>query len=185
MGSGNDTTADILAEMRKIGKLDEKSTDKIPRSLMGLGLRTYADRIEAAAKRERESVESDALSVGGFVEAERHRPGNAAAMREALMEIRDICLRVGANISPTSKKYQSRECQTIFACFRKTAAALAAPPRNCDVGTAEEQETRHCAWCHDHGVEGDNKVNCAHPDTSCDLCALRWAQMPYEEGGEE
>jgi hypothetical protein len=57
------------------------------------------------------------------------------------------------------------------------------PRRNCDVGTAEEQQARHCAWCRKHGINGDNKVNCAHPDTSCDLCALRWAQMPYEEGG--
>ena len=48
-----ETMADIVREMRDLGKLDEKSTDKIPRSLMALGLRTYADRIEAAAKRER------------------------------------------------------------------------------------------------------------------------------------
>lgn len=49
-----ETIADIVAEMRNLGKIDEKSPDKIQRSLMGLGLRTYADRIEAAAKREKE-----------------------------------------------------------------------------------------------------------------------------------
>ena len=53
-----ETRADIVREMRKLGELDEKSTDRIPRSLMGLGLRTYADRIEAAAKRERELLRS-------------------------------------------------------------------------------------------------------------------------------
>ena len=47
-----ETIADIVKEMRTLGWLDEKSTDKIPRSLQALGLRTYADRIEAAAKRE-------------------------------------------------------------------------------------------------------------------------------------
>ena len=47
-----ETIADIVKEMRNLGLLDEKSTDKIPRSLQALGLRTYADRIEAAAKRE-------------------------------------------------------------------------------------------------------------------------------------
>ena len=47
-----ETVADIVREMRTLGRLDEKSTDKIPRSLQALGLRTYADRIEAAAKRE-------------------------------------------------------------------------------------------------------------------------------------
>ena len=51
----NETIADIVREMRTLGRLDEKLTDKIPRSLQALGLRTYADRIEAAAKREREA----------------------------------------------------------------------------------------------------------------------------------
>ena len=60
-------------------------------------------------------------------------------------------------------------------------AEIVRPRRNCDVGTAEEQQARHCAWCRKHGIDGDNKVNCAHPDMSCDLCTLRWAQMPYKE----
>ena len=46
-----ETTDDILREMRALGKLDKKSTDKIPRSLLALGLLAYADRIEAAVKR--------------------------------------------------------------------------------------------------------------------------------------
>ena len=46
-----ETIADIVREMRNLGRLDEKSTDKIPRSLQALGLRTYADRILAAHKR--------------------------------------------------------------------------------------------------------------------------------------
>ena len=47
-----ETVKDIVKEMRNLGRLDEKSTDKIPRSLQALGLRTYADRIEAAHQRE-------------------------------------------------------------------------------------------------------------------------------------
>lgn len=47
-----ETIADIVREMRTLGRLDEKSTDKIPRSLQALGLRTYADRIESAHQRE-------------------------------------------------------------------------------------------------------------------------------------
>ena len=46
-----ETIADIVREMRTLGRLDEKSTDKIPRSLQALGLRTYADRVEAAHRR--------------------------------------------------------------------------------------------------------------------------------------
>ena len=54
-GKKQETLADIVREMRTLGRLDGESTDKIPRSLQALGLRTYADRIEAAAKREREA----------------------------------------------------------------------------------------------------------------------------------
>ena len=57
------------------------------------------------------------------------------------------------------------------------------PLRNCDVGTAEEQDSRHSNWCRKYGIDGDMEVACAHPDMSCTLCALRWGQMPYEEGG--
>lgn len=44
-----ETIEDIVKEMRDLGRLDEKSTDRIPRSLQALGFRTYADRIERAA----------------------------------------------------------------------------------------------------------------------------------------
>lgn len=66
-----ETIADIVREMRTLGRLDEKSTDKIHRSLQALGLRTYADRIETAAK---QSVK------------DCNHLGNAAAMREILDE---------------------------------------------------------------------------------------------------
>ena len=35
----HETVADIVRKMRTLGRLDEKSTDKIPRSLQALGLR--------------------------------------------------------------------------------------------------------------------------------------------------
>lgn len=57
--ANTETIADIVREMRTMGRLDEKSTDKIPRSLQALGLRTYADRIEAAYKREVGVVEME------------------------------------------------------------------------------------------------------------------------------
>ena len=50
-GEVMETIDDIVREMRNLGRLDEKSTDKIPRSFQALGLRTYADRIEAAHRR--------------------------------------------------------------------------------------------------------------------------------------
>ena len=59
-----ETIAGIVKEMRDLGRLDEQSTDKIPRSLQALGLRTYADRIEAAATREREAGAAAAQICG-------------------------------------------------------------------------------------------------------------------------
>ena len=52
MESKNETVEDIVREMRTLGRLDGESTDKIPRTLQALGLRTYADRIKAAHQRE-------------------------------------------------------------------------------------------------------------------------------------
>ena len=54
----NDTLEKVIAEMRNLGKFDEESTDKIPRTLMGLGFRTYADRLEAIAKRAYNDIDS-------------------------------------------------------------------------------------------------------------------------------
>ena len=67
----------------------------------------------------------------------------------------------------------------------KIAEKLKKSLRNCDVGTADEQDARHSKWCRKYGIDGDMEVACAHQDMSCTLCALRWAQMPYEEGGAE
>lgn len=96
--------------------------------------------------------------------------GNGAKMREALvLALSLLDLKEGVSYKTVSQKDLD---------FMKDA--LAAPPRNCDVGMVEEQHTRFCAWCHKRGIDGNYKVDCAHPDMSCDLCALRWAQMPYE-----
>lgn len=57
--------------------------------------------------------------------------------------------------------------------------ALAEPVRNCDVGTIEEQSKRFAMFC------------CPRKCKECPLyvdgafgdCGVRWAQMPYKEGG--
>ena len=59
-------------------------------------------------------------------------------------------------------------------------AAIAAPPRNCDVGTARQQERRHkeevClkSACPKH--EG-------FVSKACKGCFAMWAQMPYGDKG--
>lgn len=107
--------------------------------------------------------------------------GNAAAMRETLEKVRFYL--------PYFLQYMRlhREDAEAGGYYGRILdvvnSALSAPPRNCDVGTADELDARHSKWCCHCGIDGDMKVACAHQDMSCTLCALRWSQMPYEEGG--
>lgn len=72
---------------------------------------------------------------------------------------------------------------------RAVNAALSKPPRNCDVGTPEEQWRRFKKHCEEN-LQADDPDYCS---SICDVdggcvseCALKWAQMPYEanEKGE-
>lgn len=91
--------------------------------------------------------------------------GNAAAMREALERL-------------LHGEYRDR-CEVTEIAH----AALAAPARNCDVGTAEEQSERmEKSVCSKHY----GCVKCPyHRNVKYGDCSLKWAQMPYkaEEGG--
>ena len=59
-------------------------------------------------------------------------------------------------------------------------------PRNCDVGTTEEQYARIWEFCRRH-KDGLRCVNCPVNGVLPKNCALIWAQMPYdrEEGNEQ
>jgi hypothetical protein len=60
--------------------------------------------------------------------------------------------------------------------YEKACAALAEPPRNCDIGTAEEQYDRFIYNC------TSRKIPCRLSETlSCTKCYALWMQMPYEE----
>lgn len=74
---------------------------------------------------------------------------NAKAMYDALIEIRDLCLRVGKDISPLTKRYKSRECQAVNRCFRIAVDALAAPPHTGKWvnGSEYEYEYAYCSVC--------------------------------------
>lgn len=62
-------------------------------------------------------------------------------------------------------------------------AALAAPPRNCDVGTAEGQEGRFMRYCNSHYRPNEVDAECRDCLLSSHriTCEFAWAQMPYEE----
>ena len=79
-------------------------------------------------------------------------------------------------------KTQNSGYEEMAKALDKAKAALAEPPRNCDVGTAEEQAERFQWFCDTRPCDRctlKNKGSAIHD------CAIHWAQMPYEEGDEE
>ena len=131
-----ETLSEIVAQMRgrgEDGRMDRR-----------LWLE-YADRLEAAWKREKAAIEADALAVGGIVEAARHKhkPGNAAAMRDALATLRK---RFDNNTMAYQDRYfkfsgwhwhkkakEAARWRDVFHELREVCdAALSAPARNCD-----------------------------------------------------
>ena len=94
--------------------------------------------------------------------------GNAAAMREALLE---------ASIALSDATHHHMTEDDAKECLSVVNASLSAPLRNCDVGTAEEQNNRFLKFC--------ESLDCERycPLFKAESCELAWAQMPYEEGG--
>lgn len=157
-----ETTTDIIAEMRG-GPIPQHRHD---REL----LRHYADRLKAAHKRER---------------------GNAAKLREAASYLTSIfdCdiqfLERHAKELIDTGAYGGGIIEHILNSIRLAKEALAAPPRNCDVGTAEEQEKRFHDFCRArHLPRMEDSSYCAYkcPLEGDTCCGLQWAQMPYTEG---
>lgn len=63
-------------------------------------------------------------------------------------------------------------------------AALAAPPRNCDVGTANDQAERYSRYCDKFTLGGMHCETCpCCGKIQFGKCEFAWAQMPYKEGG--
>lgn len=99
--------------------------------------------------------------------------GNSAALREALKDNTQLLAVVH------SDEYTAEITEQID----KNTSVLAAPARNCDVGTADEQADRFKAFCYANRTP-DNECSkgCQFNDTSAVCyCQARWAQMPYEE----
>lgn len=105
--------------------------------------------------------------------------GNVAALREAVERSTRRLESLVSYIPPEWEKY-------VNADIRDNLAALALRPRNCDVGTTEEQAARMDDYCASHGERIGCSWRCDNcPLCSIDRCELAWAQMPYEEGGAE
>lgn len=189
MASENETVMAVCAEWRECLEAADPTVWNDAR-IAGLVKTTkaqqlaYLDRIEAAWKRDEERAIEHATRHAEAVARDNcrdcvHNPkgknyegGNAAAMRKALIEIRDTIMNGG--FDGRSPAHFVNICD----------AALSAPPRQCDVGTAEEQMKKFREFC---ATEKCTRYRCRSgcKATCIDRCAIAWAQMPYEaeEGG--
>lgn len=128
--------------------------------------------------------------------------GNAAAMRKALEKFNAVDLS-GLEFpldGDSSTIYNSNKKEITIPYWRiaellngakeaqdMAKAALSAPPRNCDVGTAEEQRDRLEDFCSKHfRYSADNPCSgCPIYNGDSRPCVYRFLQMPYEEEGAE
>ena len=148
----NESIESIVAEMRH--GLD-KSWHDIDREWA----RGLPARIEAAWKREAKDIAMEHAVLPAVCITKPS--SNAAATREALLEIETVAGEAVENGTMELPQYSK--------IVDIAESALSAPARNCDVGTAEEQEARFVAWRYSDPLRAE-----------LGLDALEWAQMPYE-----
>lgn len=181
---------EVLAASKRDGEMLKAARARV-RELDGL-LGGAADALLGAAIRLWEG-RTEAPRQNGDAQG---AASNTAALREALEGCRDYLYDMlrdafyDAQVMSHSDNPRMERCEREQQLHREVEAALAAPPRNCDVGTAEEQAQRFQDFCDDSQVDEDYTSICAR----CTLrrernCGLAWAQLPYEapaaqEGGE-
>ena len=177
----HETVEDIVADIRAQNQgLPE---DGYALSPLVCDLLRIADRIEAAANRQfreaakmipHEEVSVSKMETTTPTREKSSSVGNAAAMRKALME---------ASIALSSATHHHLTEDDAKECLAVIESALSKPPRNCDVGTAEEQAKRFNSFCKTHlsGIRGICSPQC--PCIECRSmfhCLTKWAQMQYE-----
>ena len=140
-----ETIADIVAALRAVAYIQ---TAESPRDVL-----EFANRIEAAAKREREAG-AEAAQVCGEIgemigrEATREkssRVGNSAKMREALS---DACYAMFNFLKTQNGGYEE-----MAKALDKAKAALAAPPRNCDSPECATDKAAQDVWRKENGCK--------------------------------
>ena len=102
---------------------------------------------------------------------------NVAAMREAVDKLLNFLRWEYAQDYPAPR-------DKLADAIDIGVAALSTPPRNCDVGTAEEQARRYEELCDSHTC-GSICSGSGCPLYDYDCSPFAWAQMPYEALGQE
>lgn len=181
-----ETRADIVAELRSI-TFAMKVHDAMMPDVHDL-LCDVASRIEAAWKRDAaihamtcEANERLREHLEIALEDNERPVGNAAALRSALEKVR---FYLPYFLQYMRLHWEDAEAGGYYERILEVVnAALSAPARQCDVGTAEEQFDRFAKHC-----IGKDCDSCEHGNRgrSHAHCALVWAQTPYdaEKGGK-
>ena len=102
------------------------------------------------------------------------------------MEANDKLREVLARIKNIADDYE--QCVTkagaLDTIYDLACTALSVPPRNCDVGMAEEQHIRFRKFCKRFPYCSKCPVNKERKSDDIETpCAVIWSQMPYEERG--
>ena len=162
-----ETVADIVREMR-IGDLCAEDTSASRPEFINDFLASFADRIEAAWKREIKATTEKSSAVG-----------NAGTVREVAQEMLNTSMQ-----DITAERINRWAMRLAEACERTVTDCnhLGNTPRNCDVGTADEQAVRFKTICYIYPLDCSGcplkNIRITRND-----CAIFWAQMPYGEGG--
>ena len=189
---GQETWREVVAEMRNFacelkGNLGPKS-NWIERTDRADDLLLFADRIEAAVTREELKWAKANGELAMLLDPEKIPTGNAAKLREALDRVHHYLGRLIRDDLVEDAPEASDMADEVW-------DALNEPPRNCDVGTPEEQAERFKEFCLPRVGRCSETSTCpAHHQVNqfgIQYCQLRWAQLPYEapatpeKGGEK
>ena len=156
----HETIADIVAEMRS-NEFDDPSFNVYSLVAARTLARGWADRIEAA-------VNQPVTNCNRLV--------NAAKMREALVKADAALSRISQSAWFVDANFS--ETKEVIDAGNAIEEALSAPPRNCDVGTADEQHARFYRFC--DKVEVCKECPLWRGGGLTSKCCAHWGQMPYE-----
>ena len=129
-----ETIADIVAEMR-IGDLCAEDTSASRPEFINDFLASYADRIEAAAKREREAGAEAAQLCGeiGEIVGREATTEKSSAVANA-MKMREALLMILGTVDHLQTRFDIPKLtsEEILGLKQIAESALSATPRNCD-----------------------------------------------------
>ena len=142
MSDKPESLAAVLAEMRDFAKPLRVGGDLCSNVALPAAIGIWADRIEAAAERERNAHTNDihdALYMATGI------PGNAAAMREALEWVAQF-LELGVDDD------RGADGQNLTTAAEMARDAIASPARNCDRFATAEDARREFEKAHSREI---------------------------------